>query len=301
MKCPFCGAEIAENSRFCLYCMKSLDEKEIISVYKKKKWWLIVLTAILLLCLISFGVWFLKDNDKNAPTENNNDIVVNEESLSEDNDEEASDDESKKPTEEQTSSTEKIENEILSSTDSEDFKTVTTTIPVVQSEKIENVTWYYRSAYSSDYDKRYNKIEISDAITIIGFKNIPSNGIFKIPETIDGKTVVSIDMNSSKGYSFNDVAVSGKVKKVYLPSKLNRVETGTFSKCINMTDLYVAGEYLYIDPMSFPEKKQRIGKLTIHSTDNSWCLYGSKYFNVYCSQYGPNEYYASWKEWNGII
>ena len=281
--------------------MKSLDEKEIIGVYKKKKWWLIVLTAILLLCLISFGVWFLKDNDKNAPAENNNDIVVNEEGLSEDSDEVSSDDEGQKNNGEQTSSTEKPKNEAVSSTDSEDSTTVTTTTAVVQSEKIENVIWYYRSAYSSEYDKRYNKVETSDAITIIGFKNIPSNGIFKIPETIDGKTVVSINMNNPKGYTFNDFAVRDTVRKVYLPSNLNKIEPGTFSKCINMTDLYVAGEYLYIDPMSFPQKEERTGKLTIHTVDSSWCLYGSKYFNVYCSQYGANEYYASWKEWNGIV
>lgn len=36
-KCPFCGADIEENSQFCLYCLNSLIEKEQILVHKKKK------------------------------------------------------------------------------------------------------------------------------------------------------------------------------------------------------------------------------------------------------------------------
>ena len=29
-KCPFCSADIEDNARFCLYCMKELDEKTFI-------------------------------------------------------------------------------------------------------------------------------------------------------------------------------------------------------------------------------------------------------------------------------
>ena len=36
-KCPFCGADIEESARFCLYCLNSLTEKEQILVHKKKK------------------------------------------------------------------------------------------------------------------------------------------------------------------------------------------------------------------------------------------------------------------------
>jgi len=51
-KCPFCNAEIQENASFCLYCMSSLDEKNIIQ-NKKNKRWLIILAAFLSLFFIA--------------------------------------------------------------------------------------------------------------------------------------------------------------------------------------------------------------------------------------------------------
>ncbi len=46
MKCPYCGAELQENARFCLYCMKSLQDKQTIETPRVKKWrWLIPIAA----------------------------------------------------------------------------------------------------------------------------------------------------------------------------------------------------------------------------------------------------------------
>ena len=36
-KCPFCGADIEDSARFCLYCMQSLTKKEQIPPHQKKK------------------------------------------------------------------------------------------------------------------------------------------------------------------------------------------------------------------------------------------------------------------------
>lgn len=38
MKCPYCGAELQENARFCLYCMKSLQEKTPITAPQARRW-----------------------------------------------------------------------------------------------------------------------------------------------------------------------------------------------------------------------------------------------------------------------
>ena len=53
-KCPFCGADIEDSARFCLYCMRPLTEKEQIFPHKKKnpQWWVTV-AAIVALVMIA--------------------------------------------------------------------------------------------------------------------------------------------------------------------------------------------------------------------------------------------------------
>ena len=59
-KCPFCGANIEDSARFCLYCMHSLTEKEQIFPQPKKKLqrWLTV-AAIVAILLVLVMMWFL--------------------------------------------------------------------------------------------------------------------------------------------------------------------------------------------------------------------------------------------------
>ena len=67
-KCPFCKAEIQENARFCLYCMKPLVEKEVISPRKKhfKPWGLfflvlgslLIIGALVALCCACVLIYF---------------------------------------------------------------------------------------------------------------------------------------------------------------------------------------------------------------------------------------------------
>lgn len=52
-KCPFCKAEIEENARFCLYCMSSLNQKEVIPARKRKKpQWSMIIVAIVAVFLL---------------------------------------------------------------------------------------------------------------------------------------------------------------------------------------------------------------------------------------------------------
>ena len=52
-KCPFCGADIEESARFCLYCMQSLTEKEQVLLHQKKKpQWTMIIAAVVVLSLI---------------------------------------------------------------------------------------------------------------------------------------------------------------------------------------------------------------------------------------------------------
>jgi len=52
-KCPFCKAGIEDNARFCLYCMKPLNEKEVIPPPQRKpQWWPFAVAAVLLVALL---------------------------------------------------------------------------------------------------------------------------------------------------------------------------------------------------------------------------------------------------------
>lgn len=70
MNCPYCGAELQENARFCLYCMKSLQEKQPIKVpaAKKRLFWIIPVIAAA--AAIAVGLFFLLRQGAPAPETN---------------------------------------------------------------------------------------------------------------------------------------------------------------------------------------------------------------------------------------
>lgn len=62
--CPFCKAEIAENARFCLHCMTTLEEKEKIQIPTNNKRWIFHLSTALV--FISILTIVLVIVDKNS-------------------------------------------------------------------------------------------------------------------------------------------------------------------------------------------------------------------------------------------
>ncbi len=68
-KCPYCKADIEDNARFCLYCMKPLNEKEVIPPPQRKpQWWPFVLAAVLLIALVAIILLIPRENG-NMPAE----------------------------------------------------------------------------------------------------------------------------------------------------------------------------------------------------------------------------------------
>lgn len=62
-KCPFCKADIEDNARFCLYCMKPLNEKEVIPPPQRKpQWWPFAVAAVLLVALLVVILLIPKEN-----------------------------------------------------------------------------------------------------------------------------------------------------------------------------------------------------------------------------------------------
>ena len=71
-KCPFCGADIEDTARFCLYCMQPLVEKEQILPHKKKMpQWLLIIAAIVVIFLTFAFFRFLKQGTQKTDPPSN--------------------------------------------------------------------------------------------------------------------------------------------------------------------------------------------------------------------------------------
>ena len=85
--CPYCKSELTDNAQFCLYCMKSLDEKTVLSAATAKKkplpWILLAflglfLAIIIIVLFIVFGKKAPDDKDNSLPTVNSPSIITTE-------------------------------------------------------------------------------------------------------------------------------------------------------------------------------------------------------------------------------
>ncbi len=74
-ECPFCHAKIEENARFCIHCMTSFEEKEVIPVLRKtSKGFLFVLVALSAVSVVTAtGLFSLADKipDNTSPPPQN--------------------------------------------------------------------------------------------------------------------------------------------------------------------------------------------------------------------------------------
>lgn len=72
MKCPFCGAELQENARFCFFCMKQFNEKNRVpSPNYKKKRTLWICGAVIALAIVALTFWLLSQDDKKNHKDDN--------------------------------------------------------------------------------------------------------------------------------------------------------------------------------------------------------------------------------------
>ena len=152
---------------------------------------------------------------------------------------------------------------------------------------VTSAIYKYRDAqYGVDDYQVTNNVE--NCVVITGIATPASDGIYRIPDTIDGKTVIAIQKNAF----YND-GHALTVKAVYLPAKLRTVWDGAFLGCYNLTDIYLYGRSVYIGD-AFPAAEKRNGTLTIH------CAYdcNNRDFRYY-RNIAESYYDARYEEWNG--
>ncbi|MGN0172287.1 MAG: hypothetical protein ACI39E_05860 [Acutalibacteraceae bacterium] len=275
-KCPFCKAEIEENARFCLYCMTSLEDKQIIDApAEKKKRWLYIPAAVLVLLLAVVCTWLFAKGDgdpsssKEPPLSSSiGDTVTSESGFDAENTTAA-------PTfEDGAAGTNPDSSPSVSNADVSDTA----------------VTYTYREATVDDcYPPGKGSMYVSDNIVVItGVVNPAPDGVYTIPETIDGNKVAAI-MPSA----FCDANISQTVRTVILPATVRTVWSDAFGDCCNLTDIYIKSLVIGIYEDAFPELPERTEALTIH------CAKDCRNFDFYYYRNIASDYGAVYEEWNG--
>lgn len=161
--------------------------------------------------------------------------------------------------------------------------TPTTTTPPTEATA---VTYIYRDAkYGDDYSVGAN---LENAVVITGVKTAAADGIYVIPETIDGKKVIAI-----MALAFCDESISGTVNSVVVPSSVKTIWNNAFASCYNLTDIYFCGDSIYTEHQAFPDISKRNGTLTIHCSANC----SDRNYRYYKNS--ASNYDAEYEEWNG--
>ena len=192
-----------------------------------------------------------------------------------------------KPSHSGTSSTHSSSKESSSSSKDESSSSTQSEVPPPPS-KTEAV-YIYRDAVATDcYPPGHAVYDVTDVIVITGVSSPSSDGIYVIPEKINGKKVGAI-MPSA----FNDPAISSTVKKVVIPATVRSIWQNAFSNCYNLTDIYIYSKVVEIYENSFADVSKRNGSLTIH------CTRDCRNFEFYYYRNIAGNYGAAYKEWNG--
>lgn len=227
--CPHCKASLEDEARFCLYCMTSLDKKEVIvPAARRRKTPLWGVAVLLVAVLIGLLVWQPWSGDHTA-----------------------------------------------SSFDSQTGDPVYTD---------NTVQYTYRTAERyRDYSAAADVAE--DALAITGVTKPSENGVYVIPDAIDGHPVYKID-----GLAFSDEAIRDTVKTVVFSSSIRRVDDYAFAACNNLTDVYYCGKGIFVDAFAYPEPDELNDTLTIHCAADC---------HDYRFRYHKDQTIYDYEEWNG--
>ncbi len=314
-KCPFCKADIEDNARFCLYCMKPLNEKEtILPPQRKMLWWPFVLAAILLIVLLSV-LLFMPEAKVDLPAESTDQTTGEQtvDTTGESTQAEPSLDESQNDSGGSGTKQDPIQPQNTTQTQPEDttenltpvqpdIPTQDTTPPTGESTSPEETTepptqntveettaattepdapkaevvYAYRAARAGDdFNAQYQNA--GSDIVITGILQPSASGVYDIPSYIDGKKVIAIVANAFSG---------SNAKTVFIPATVKTIWNYAFAGC-GLTDIYFRGNSIYVESKAFD--RSIIIHCSASCSDRNF-----RYYKNCAASYG-----ATWAEWNG--
>lgn len=163
---------------------------------------------------------------------------------------------------------------------------VTTSTPAVQAPCYRYVAATSENAYPPHSQPVHPP---EDAVVITKVEHIANDGVYAIPDTIDGKRVLAI-----APYAFSNEDVRRAVKSVILPASVKTVWENAFDGCVDLRHLYLKAAQITIYCEALPAVSDRNATLTIYAARE--CMDHDYYYyrNIAETQYG-----AAYKEWNG--
>ncbi|MBQ6818243.1 MAG: hypothetical protein IJP35_01375 [Clostridia bacterium] len=302
-QCPFCKAELSDEANFCLYCMTSLDQKETVTPLPKhrKRWVLVVLSLLLVLTLLLVifqgkNTPVPVDNATPTATDADRNSIPADSALADETASASSFVHDSQQTEAQPSSTGSVPAHVTSFAASSSAQSSRVSQPnswlpesskantsqnEVSSVPSDDVVYLVRDAVKTD-DFNLSSTVTQGAVVVIGVSRSPSDGVFRIPETIGGKPVVAVMANAF-------TSVKGQVKTVILPPSVKTVWNFAFAGCTELSHVYLEGKAIYIEAQAFDQS----ARFTLHcSADCSDRNF--RYYKNTASQYG-----GVYEEWNG--
>jgi hypothetical protein len=160
---------------------------------------------------------------------------------------------------------------------------------------VQTIVYKYRDANINDELVASNGSAdyVENGITIIGVETVSENGVYIIPEVIDGKRVVAI-----YEWAFCEEHIKDSVRVVVVPKNVRNIHNFAFAKCYNMTDLYLRGESVAGSHYYWLAKKELQNEtVTIHCSATCHDRNLRKHKNEILYSY---EGFAKYEEWNSL-
>ncbi len=111
---------------------------------------------------------------------------------------------------------------------------------------IDATVYTYRNATRGEVSSSSHPSD--KCIVITGVKTATSDGIYDIPETIDGKTVIYIE-----SFKFEKDKDAASVRSITLPKTVTALKSGAFANCLYIKIVYHHSDDLAVSPGAFPE------------------------------------------------
>lgn len=148
------------------------------------------------------------------------------------------------------------------------------------------LNYTYRNAVAGDDCNGY--ADVSNCVVITGVKNPRSDGVYEIPNTIEGKKVLTV---ATEAFKADNIKLT--VKKVIFPENVRNLGLSCLFYCNNLTDVYFKGEAVHIGDGCWPPKQRRTSTITLHSSATAHNRNFTKLSMI--AYYNDLEF----EEWNG--